>query len=142
MQPNDEFWSGVGRGVASADGWMVVLALTVVVLVVGVLIVYAKYINPSHERLKARELDIREREVHNDEERIKTNAALAENMRGLQESYDRMAQRDAEMTAGIEESKNRSREMGRDVNHIKLTADHMAEKIDELHTRAFRERTD
>lgn len=142
MQPNDEFWSGVGRGVASADGWMVVLALTVVVLVVGVLIVYAKYINPSHERLKARELDIREREVRNDEERIKTNAALAENMRGLQESYDRMAQRDAEMTAGIEESKNRSREMGRDVNHIKLTADHMAEKIDELHTRVFRERTD
>lgn len=142
MEPNDEFWSGVGKGVASADGWMVVLALTVIVLVVGVLVVYAKYINPSHERLKARELDIREREVRNDEERIKTNAALAENMRGLQESYDRMAQRDAEMTAGIEESKNRSREMGRDVNHIKLTTDHMAEKIDELHIRVFREGTD
>lgn len=134
MQPNDEFWSGVGEGVASADGWMVVLALTIIVLVVGVTIVYAKYINPSHERLKTRELDIRQKEAENDADRIKANAALAENMRGLRESNDRIAEQSAALFAGLEESKTRSRGMGEDMSHVRETSEHIKGTTDETNS--------
>lgn len=142
MEPTNDFWSGVGQGVASADGWMVVVALTLVVLVIGVLVVYAKYINPSRERLRARELDIREREAKNDTERIKANAALAENMRGLRESNDQLAKQSAILSAGIEESKTRSRGMGEDVGHIRETTDHTAGQVDDIYKHIFREGTD
>lgn len=134
MEPSGDFWAGVGQGVASADGWMVVVALTLVSIVIGALFVYARYINPSRERLRARELDIREREAENDAERIKTNAALAENMRGLRESNDRLAQQSAGLAAGIEESKERSRGMGEDVSHTRETADHVRATTDETNT--------
>lgn len=138
MQPTGDFWDGVGQGFASSPGWMVVGT----VLVIGVLFVYAKYINPSRERLKARELDIRDREAANDADRIKANSALAENMRGLRESNDRMAEQSAAMFAGIEESKARSRGMGEELGHVRVTTDHTAEQVDEIHRHIFREGTD
>lgn len=138
MQPTGDFWDGVGQGFASSPGWMVVGT----VLVIGVLFVYAKYIDPSRERLKARELDIRDREAANDANRIKANSALAENMRGLRESNDRLAEQSAALFAGIEESKARSRGMGEDLGHVRATTDHTAEQVDEIHRHIFREGTD
>ena len=138
MEPTPGFWDGFGDAVGSSPGWMVVTAI----LIIGVLFVYAKYISPSRERLKARELDIREREAANDGERIKANAALAENMRGLRESNDRLAQQSAALFAGMEESKTRSRAMGDDMSHVRATTDHTAEQVDELHRHFLREGTD
>ena len=131
MQPGEGFWEGVGTSVGSSPGWMVIGAL----LVVGVLFIAAKYIVPSRERIRTRELDIREREAQNDADRIKANAALAENMRGLRESNDQLA-------AGIEESKARSRGMGDDVSRIRATTDHTAEQVEDIHRHLFREGTD
>lgn len=138
MQPSETFWDGVGEGFASSPGWMVVGT----VLVIGVLFVVAKYIYPGHKELRMRELGIREREAENDSERIKANAALAENMRGLRESNDRLAEQSAALFAGIEESKTRSRAMGDDMSHVRATTDHTAEQVDELHRHFLREGTD
>lgn len=138
MEPTPGFWDGFGDAVGSSPGWMVVTAI----LIIGVLFVYAKYISPSRERLKVRELDIREREADNDGERIKANAALAENMRGLRESNDRLAQQSAALFAGMEESKTRSRAMSDDMSHVRTTTDHTAEQVDELHRHFLREGTD
>ena len=138
MQPSETFWDGVGEGFATSPGWMVVGT----VLVIGVLYVVARYIYPGHKELRMRELGIREREAENDSERIKANAALAENMRGLRESNDRLAEQSAALFAGIEESKTRSRAMGDDLGHVRATTDHTAEQVDELHRHFLREGTD
>lgn len=129
MQPGDGFWEGVGASVGSSPGWMVIGAL----LVVGVLFVVAKYIYPGHKELKMRELGIREREAENDAERIKANSALAENMRGLRESNDRLAEQSAALFAGIEESKARSRGMGGKVDRIDSTTQHTDTLVEDIH---------
>ena len=129
MNPSDGFWEGIGASVGTSPGWMVIGAL----LVVGVLFVVAKYIYPGHKELKMRELEIREREAKNDSDRIKANAALAENMRGLRESNDQLAQQSAALAAGIEESKARSREMGDDVSRIRATTDHTDTLVEDIH---------
>lgn len=138
MEPSESFWDGVGHGIGESPWW----ALLGAVLVIGVLFVVARYIYPGHKELKMRELDIREREAKNDSDRIKANAALAENMRGLRESNDRLAEQSAALFAGIEESKTRSRAMGDDVAHVRATTDHTAEQVDELHRHFLREGTD
>lgn len=129
MEPTGELWVGVGEAVGSSPGWMVVGAL----LVVGVLVVVSKYIYPGHKELKMRELGIREREAQNDSERIKANSALAENMRGLRESNDRLAQQSAALFAGIEESKARSRTMGGAVDRIDQTTQHTDTLVEDIH---------
>lgn len=140
MQPSDGFWEGVGTSVGSSPGWMVIGAL----LVVGVLFVIAKYIYPGYKEMRIRreensreirmrELDIRERETQNDADRIKANAALAENMRGLRESNDQLAQQSAMLVAGIEESKARSRGMGDKVDHIDRTTSHTDTLVEDIH---------
>ena len=83
MEPSGDFWAGVGEGVSRADGWMVVAAITLIALVGGALLVYAKYVTPSRERIRSRELDIREREAQTDAYRTKPTSALAYNLRGL-----------------------------------------------------------
>lgn len=127
MQPSDGFWEGVGASVGSSPGWMVIGAL----LVVGVLFVVAKYVYPGHKEIKMRELDIRQREAENDRDRIKANAALAENMRGLRESNDQLAKQSAALSAGIEESKARSRGMGEDMTHTRENTDHIRDTTDD-----------
>ena len=131
MEPTSELWSGVGTGIANSPGWMVVGAL----LVIGVLFVVARYVYPGHKELRMRELDIREREQQNDAERIKANAALAENMRGLRESNDLLAQQSAALAAGIEESKLRSRSMGDQVSAIEHAAAHTSETVDDTNAK-------
>ena len=139
MEPGTGFWEGVGAGVADSPGWMVVGAL----LVVGVLFVVARYIYPGVKEVKLRELDIREREAENDASRIKANAALAENMRGLRESNDTLAKQSAALAAGIEESKARSRGMGEKVDHIDRTTSHTDTLVEYIHNHLIgREGTD
>ena len=138
MQPSDGFWEGVGDGIANSPGWMIVGAL----FVIGVLFVFAKYVYPGHKEIKMRELDIRQREAENDSERIKANAALAENMRGLRESNDALAQQFSAQTAGIEESKARSRKMGDKVDKIDSTTQHTDTLVEDIHKHIFREGTD
>lgn len=139
MEPTGDLWAGVGTSVATSPGWMVVGAL----LVVGVLFVVARYIYPGVKEVKLRELDIREREAQNDADRIKANAALAENMRGLRESNDILAQQNAALVASIEESKARSREMGGKVDRIDSTTQHTDSLVEDIHQRLIgREGTD
>ena len=130
MEPADGFWEGMGVAFARSPWWAVVGA----VLVIGVLFIVARYIVPSRERIKARELDIRERESITDQERVRANAALAENMRGLRESNDMLAQQAATLAAGIEESKLRSRAMGDDMAHTREAADHIKATTDETNS--------
>lgn len=127
MEPTDGFWGGVGSGIANSPGWMVVVSL----LIIGVLFVWAKYVHPDTKEIKIRELEVREREAENDRDRIKANAALAENMRGLRESNDQLAKQSAALTAGIEESKIRSRSMGAEVAHTKESVDHIRDTTDD-----------
>lgn len=139
MEPTGDLWAGVGTSVATSPGWMVVGAL----LVVGVLFVVARYIYPGVKEVKLRELDIREREAQNDADRIKANAALAENMRGLRESNDILAQQNAALVASIEESKARSREMGGKVDRIDSTTQHTDALVEDIHNHLIgREGTD
>ena len=139
MEPTGDLWAGVGTSVATSPGWMVVGAL----LVVGVLFVVARYIYPGVKEVKLRELDIREREAENDSDRIKANAALAENMRGLRESNDTLAQQNAALVASIEESKARSREMGGKVDRIDSTTQHTDTLVEDIHNHLIgREGTD
>ena len=139
MEPTGDLWEGVGTSVATSPGWMVVGAL----LVVGVLFVVARYIYPGVKEVKLRELDIREREAENDASRIKANAALAENMRGLRESNDTLAKQSAALAAGIEESKARSRGMGDKVDHIDRTTSHTDTLVEDIHNHLIgREGTD
>lgn len=141
MQPSDGFWEGVGTSVGTSPGWMVIGAL----FVFGVFYIIARHIYPGYKEMrmnrdatareiKMRELDIRQREAENDAERIKANAALAENMRGLRESNDQLAQQSAALSAGIEESKARSRAMGDDMSHVRETSDHIRGTTDETNS--------
>ena len=137
MGPTDELWSGVGSSVATSPGWMVVGAL----LVVGVLFVVAKYIYPGHKEIKMRELDIRQMEAENARAQVESNRALAEQTRSAGAKVDALVVQNAELAAGIEESKSRSRGMGEDMSrvreasdHIRDTTDHTAEKVDEMHS--------
>lgn len=137
MGPTDDFWGGVGTAVGASPGWMVVGAL----LVVGVLFVVAKYIYPGHKEIKMRELDIRQMEAENARAQVESNRALAEQTRSAGAKVDALVVQNAELAAGIEESKSRSRGMGEDMSrvretadHIRDTTDHTAEKVDEMHS--------
>lgn len=140
MNPSEGFWEGIGAGIGQSPWWALLGGL----LVGGVLFVVAKYIYPSYKEMRMkrdensreirmRELDIREREAQNDADRIKANAALAENMRGLRESNDQLAQQSAMLVAGIEESKARSRGMGDKVDRIDATTQHSDTLIEDIH---------
>ena len=137
MEPTGDFWGGVGTGIANSPGWMVVGAL----LVIGVLFVVAKYIYPGHKEIKMRELDIRQMEAENARAQVESNRALAEQTRSAGAKVDALVIQNAELAAGMEESKTRSRGMGEDVSHVRETADHIrdttdhtAEKVDEIHS--------
>lgn len=145
MQPTSDFWGGVGTAVGASPGWMVVGT----VLVIGVLFVVAKYIYPGHKELKMRELDIRQMEAENARAQVESNRALAEQTRSAGAKVDALVIQNAELVAGIEESKARSRGMGSDLvstretsEHIRETTDKTAEQVDELHRHFLREGTD
>lgn len=140
MQPSDGFWEGIGAGIGQSPWWALLGAL----LIGGILFATVKYIVPANkevrlrredndQKIRMRELDIREREAQNDADRIKANAALAENMRGLRESNDQLAQQSAMLVAGIEESKARSRGLGDKVDHIDRTTSHTDTLVEDIH---------
>ncbi len=137
MEPTGDFWAGGGTGIADSPGWMLVGAG----LVIGVLFVVAKYIYPGHKEIKMRELDIRQMEAENARAQVESNRALAEQTRSAGAKVDALVIQNAELAAGKEESKARSRGMGDDVSHVRETADHIrdttdhtAEKVDEIHS--------
>lgn len=145
MQPSETFWNGVGEGFAQSPGWMVVGT----VLVIGVLFVVAKYIYPGHKEIKMRELDIRQMEAENAKAQIESNRALAEQTRSASAKVDALIVQNAEMAAGVNESKSRSRAMGGEVTHTREAVDHIrdttdrsAEQIEDLHRHFIREGTD
>lgn len=126
MQPSDGLWDGVGAGIASSPGWMVVGT----VLVIGVLFVVAKYIYPGHKEIKMRELDIRQMEAENAKAQVESNRALAEQTRSAGAKVDALVIQNAELVAGIEESKTRSRGMGSDLASTRETAERIKETTD------------
>lgn len=126
MQPSEGFWGGVGEAVGASPGWMVVGT----VLVIGALFIVAKYIVPSLERLKSRELDIRQMEAENARAQVESNRALAEQTRSAGAKVDALVVQNAELAAGIEESKSRSRGMGNELTSTRETADHIRETTD------------
>lgn len=137
MEPTQDLWAGVGAGIANSPGWMVVGAL----LVIGALFVVAKYIYPGHKEIKMRELDIRQMEAENARAQVESNRALAEQTRSAGAKVDALVVQNAELAAGMEESKARSRGMGEDMSHVREAADHIrdttdrtAERVDEIHT--------
>ena len=125
MQPSDGFWTGVGDSIGSSPGWMVVGAL----LVLGVIFLVARYIVPSRERIRMREMDIREREAENDSERIKANAMLAEQQRqtnvlieGMGKSLDASTAHTDVLVTELRGARDRSKSMGVKVEDTNATA--------------------
>lgn len=142
MQPTDSFWGGVGEAVGTSPGWMVVGAA----LIIGVLFILAKYLIPSRERIKGRELDIREREAQNDADRVKANAMLAESQRqtntlidGMRQSLDASSARIDVIVTEIHGSRDGSKRMGETVEQTHELASsthdivtHTAEQVDDI----------
>ncbi|MEF2593707.1 MAG: hypothetical protein U0M51_04100 [Eggerthellaceae bacterium] len=109
--------------------------------VIGVLFIFARYYLPYRERIRTRELDIRDREQQTDAERVKANVALAENMRGLRESNDQIARQFAAQTAGLEESKARSRGMDGKVDRIDHATAHAVDVVEDTNGKVTEMRT-
>ena len=133
MEPTGDFWGGVGTGIANSPGWMVVGAVTLIVLVIGTLYVIAKYIYPGHKEIKMRELDIEQMKAENSRAQVESNRALAEQTRGTGAKVDALVIQNAELAAGMSESKARSRAMGDAVTHAKENSDHIRETTDDTH---------
>lgn len=129
MEPTGDLWAGVGTGIANSPGWMVVGT----VLVIGVLYVVAKYIYPGHKEIRMRELDIEQMKAENSRAQIESNKALAEQVRSAGAKTDALVIQNAELAAGMSESKVRSRAMGEDVAHAKENSDHIRETTDDTH---------
>ena len=134
MEPTGDFWGGVGAGVADSPGWMVVGAL----LVVSVAFIIAKYIVPSHERVRMKRIEIEQRQAETDAERVKANAMLAEQQRqtnvlidGMRQSLDASTAHTDVLVAELRGSRDRSHAMGEDVTHTRDTADHIRDVTDE-----------
>ena len=137
MQPTDGFWGGVGESLARSPWW----GMLGLVLIIGALFVVAKYIYPGHKEIKMRELDIRQMKAENARAQVESNRALAEQTRSAGAKVDALVIQNAELAAGMEESKTRSRGMGEDVSRVRETAEHIrdttdqtAEKVEEIHT--------
>ena len=88
-----------------------------------------------------RELDIRQMEAENARAQVESNRALAEQTRSAGAKVDALVIQNAELAAGMEESKTRSRAMGDDMSRVREAADHIrdttdqtAEKVEEIHT--------
>lgn len=129
MQPTDSFWTGAGEAVGNSPGWMVVGT----VLVIGVLLIVAKYIVPSLEKTRMRRLDIEQQRVQNDADRIKANAMLSESMRqtntlidGMRQSLDSARASSDLLASEVHGSRDSSRRMGETVAHA-------AEQVDDIH---------
>ena len=136
MQPSDGFWEGVGASVGSSPGWMVIGAL----LIVGVLFIVARYIVPSHEKVRMKKLEIDQQRATTDAERVKANAMLAEQQRqtnvlidGMRQSLDASTAHTDVLVAELRGSRDRSREMGDAVDIIQQTTSHTDTLVEDIH---------
>ena len=136
MEPTGDFWAGVGTGIADSPGWMVVGAL----LVVSVAYIVAKYIVPSHEKVRMRRLDIEQQQAQTDAERVKANALLAEQQRqtnvlidGMRQSLDASTAHTDVLVAELRGSRDRSHEMGERVERIDQTTSHTDTLVEDIH---------
>lgn len=136
MEPTEDFWGGVGQGIANSPGWMVVGAL----LVVGVLFIVAKYIVPSHEKVRMKRLEIEQQQATTDAERVKANALLAEQQRqtnvlidGMRQSLDASTAHTDVLVAELRGSRDRSKEMGGTVGRIDTTTQHTDMLVEDIH---------
>ena len=136
MEPTGDFWGGVGTGIANSPGWMVVGAL----LVVSVAYIVAKYIVPSHEKVRMRRLDIEQQQAQTDAERVKANAMLAEQQRqtnvlidGMRQSLDASTAHTDVLVAELRGSRDRSHAMGERVERIDQTTSHTDVLVEDIH---------
>lgn len=136
MQPTDDLWAGVGQGIASSPGWMVVGAL----LVVSVAYIVAKYVVPSHEKVRMRRLDIEQQRAQTDAERVRANAMIAEQQRqtnvlidGMRQSLDASTAHTDVLVAELRGSRDRSHEMGERVERIDQTTSHTDVLVEDIH---------
>ena len=140
MQPADSFWDGTGQAIANSPGWMVTFAVATVFVVLGCYLIYARFVRPSRDRLKMRELDIKEHEASNDAERIKANAMLAEQQAqtnglidGMRRSLDASTAHTDVLVAELRASRERSKDMGEAVSRIDVVTARAAEQVEDIH---------
>ena len=136
MQPSDGFWEGVGQSVGGSPGWMVIGAL----LIASVTFIVAKYIVPSHEKVRMRRLDIEQQQAETDAERVRANAMLAEQQRqtnvlidGMRQSLDASTAHTDVLVAELRGSRDRSHEMGERVERIDQTTSHTDVLVEDIH---------
>lgn len=136
MEPTGDFWGGVGAGIANSPGWMVVAAL----LVVSVAFIVAKYVVPSHERVRMKRIEIEQRRAETDAERVRANAMLAEQQRqtnvlidGMRQSLDASTAHTDVLVAELRGSRDRSHEMGERVERIDQTTSHTDVLVEDIH---------
>ena len=136
MEPTSDFWGGVGTAVGASPGWMVVGAL----LIAGVTFIVAKYIVPSHERVRMKRIEIEQRQAETDAERVKANAMLAEQQRqtnvlidGMRQSLDASTAHTDVLVAELRGSRDRSHAMGERVERIDQTTSHTDVLVEDIH---------
>ena len=136
MEPTGDLWAGVGQGIASSPGWMVVGAL----LVVSVAYIVARYVVPSHEKVRMRRLDIEQQRAQTDAERVRANAMLAEQQRqtnvlidGMRQSLDASTAHTDVLVTELRGSRDRSHEMGERVERIDQTTSHTDVLVEDIH---------
>ena len=153
MNPSDGFWEGMGAAFARSPWWAIVGGL----LVIGALFIVARYIVPSHERVRLeRELDIEQQRAETDADRVRANALLAEQQRqtntfidGMRQSLEASTAHTDVLVAELRGSRDRSRAMGEDMTHVRddaahvrATTDRTAEQVEDIHRHIFKEGTD
>lgn len=140
MEPGSEFWAKVGEGVANSPSGLVLGALAVIALAV----VVARWGLPVYERLRSRKLDndryrieVDERAAKALDERERERIRVTQRQVAAQEESTRaveaLSTQTAALNAQIEESKSRSRDMGRMVSEAGEAIGHVATQVDEIH---------
>ena len=135
MEPAEGLFDGAGASIATAPGVLVLACVTLLAAVAIIAWLVAKSIQPSRERIKMRELEIRAAENETKQEQIKASQALAEQVGAQRESVDAMSVQVAAMNAGVEASKARSAQMGEAVNRIDLATAHAVDTVDDTNAK-------
>lgn len=112
----------------------------VVIAIIAIVFVVARYIVPSWERTRMRKLDIEQQKATTDAERVKANAMLAESNRqtntlieGMRRSLDASTAHTDVLVAELRSSRDRSKEMGGAVDLIKQTTSHTDTLVEDIH---------
>ena len=136
MQPGEGFWEGVGTGLSSAEGNV----LVVCVALVAVLFVVVRWGLPTYKELREKRLDIERMRAESEAERVRANQALADAQAqtnilvdGMRQSLDASTAHTDVLVAELRGARDRSREMGGDVADIKDVSYHIRDTTDSTH---------